>query len=190
VAVIASIILAAVVAWSALMVAREIRIARVEARRSRALAILAWLGPGVDAAERDPRAILLWQPLAGTARVLFPDEFADLDRAAGGTFPFDTDRLQAAHGRWTADWLAWERAHDAEYRRRAAAAEEELVAAQGTPQGVAARGRLDAIEREKLELYQRRYEEYVRVAKALQALGDSVSARANEAGAAGDRAGR
>ena len=29
--------------------------------------------------------------------------------------------------------------------------------------------RLDAIEREKLETYQRRYEEYIRVARALQA---------------------
>jgi hypothetical protein len=33
-----------------------------------------------------------------------------------------------------------------------------------------ARARLDAVEREKLELYQRRYEEYVRVSKALQSL--------------------
>jgi hypothetical protein len=32
------------------------------------------------------------------------------------------------------------------------------------------RARLDAIEREKLDLYQRRYAEYVRTAKALQTL--------------------
>ena len=32
------------------------------------------------------------------------------------------------------------------------------------------RARLDAVEREKLDRYQRRYAEYVRVAKALQAL--------------------
>jgi hypothetical protein len=32
------------------------------------------------------------------------------------------------------------------------------------------RARLDAVEQEKLEIYQRRYAEYVRVAKALQAL--------------------
>jgi hypothetical protein len=32
------------------------------------------------------------------------------------------------------------------------------------------RAKVDAIEREKLDAYQRRYEEYVRVAKALQAL--------------------
>jgi hypothetical protein len=34
----------------------------------------------------------------------------------------------------------------------------------------AARARLEAIEREKLELYQRRYQDYVQVAKALQGL--------------------
>jgi hypothetical protein len=33
-----------------------------------------------------------------------------------------------------------------------------------------ARARLDAIEGEKLDLYQRRYADYVRTAKALQAL--------------------
>jgi hypothetical protein len=32
------------------------------------------------------------------------------------------------------------------------------------------RATLEAVEREKLELYQRRYEEYVRVGKALHAL--------------------
>jgi hypothetical protein len=32
------------------------------------------------------------------------------------------------------------------------------------------RAKLDAVEREKLDSYQRRYEEYVRIAKALQAL--------------------
>ena len=50
---------------------------------------------------------------------------------------------------------------------RVAAAEQELVAAGPSP---LLRARLDAVEREKLELYQRRYEEYVRVARALQAL--------------------
>jgi hypothetical protein len=76
------------------------------------------------------------------------------------------DEIQAAHAQWTADWLAWERAHDAEYKLKAAAAEADLAAA-NTP---VARARLEATEREKLELYQRRYQEYVRVAKALQAL--------------------
>jgi hypothetical protein len=102
-----------------------------------------------------------------TARRLFPAEFAAIDAAAGGTFPFTNDQLQAAHARWSADWLAWEGAHDAEYKLRAAAAHEELGERCATAYG---RSRLEAIEREKLERYQQRYEEYTRVSKALQAL--------------------
>jgi hypothetical protein len=101
------------------------------------------------------------------ARQLFPSESAALDRAAGGTFPFTSEHAQAAHAQWTADWLAWERTHDAAYKLKAAAAEQELVASGGA---AAHRAKLDAIESEKLDLYQRRYSEYVRVAKALQAL--------------------
>ena len=101
--------------------------------------------------------ILTFQPLARALRVVIPDAFDALDRAGGATFPFTTERIQAAHVQWTADWLSWERAHDAEYKARAAEA-------QASP------ARLDAIEREKLETYQRRYEEYIRVARALQAL--------------------
>ena len=41
---------------------------------------------------------------------------------------------------------------------------------QGGADTTAARARLDAIEHEKLDTYQRRYEDYIRVAKALQAL--------------------
>ena len=32
------------------------------------------------------------------------------------------------------------------------------------------RARLEAVEREKIDLYQRRYQEYVQIAKALQSL--------------------
>jgi len=124
--------------------------------------------PGVAATQADPRAFLTWQPLAKAARQLSPDEFARLDAAAGGTFPFTSEQLQAAHAQWTADWLAWERTHDAEYKLKAAAAEHELAASDGSP---IMRARLEAVEREKLDLYQRRYQEYVRVAKALQTLG-------------------
>ena len=56
---------------------------------------------------------------------------------------------------------------DAEYKLKAAVVEQELAAAGASP---VLRGKLDAVEREKLDLYQRRYSEYVRVAKALQAL--------------------
>jgi hypothetical protein len=87
----------------------------------------------------------------------------------GSAFPFGAERLQAAHARWTAEWLAWERTHDGDYKRKAAAAEQELALSSGSA-AIEARARLDDLEREKLELYQRRYEEYVRVSKALQAL--------------------
>ena len=46
-------------------------------------------------------------------------------------------------------------------------AEQELAASGGSQ---VMRARVDAVEREKLDLYQRRYTEYVHVAKALQAL--------------------
>ena len=123
--------------------------------------------PALGAAAGDPRAILVWQPLARMARRMFPEEFALIDQASGSEFPFNNDRLQSAHAKWTADWLGWERTHDSEYKLNAAIVEQEITA---TGTSTVLRARLDAVEREKLEIYQRRYEEYVRVAKALQAL--------------------
>ena len=135
--------------------------------RARVLELLAIFAPAVSVAAGNPRAILVWHPLARTARRIFPEEFATLDAAAGGAFPFSQERLQAAHAQWTADWLGWERTHDSEYKLKAAMVEQEIAATGTSP---VLRARLDAVEREKLALYQRRYEEYVRVAKALQAL--------------------
>lgn len=155
----ASLIVAAAIAWGAWRVAAEIAAARNDATRARALSIMQAFAPAIAAAHTDPRVLLTWEPLARAARSLLPDEFAAIERAAGARFPFTTERIQAAHAQWTADWLAWERTHDAEYKRRAAAESD--------------RGRLDLIEREKLDTYQRRYEEYVRVAKTLQALATS-----------------
>ena len=167
----AAIVLAVVVGLAARLIAGEIRTAREEAARGRALAILQTLVPGIQAARSDPRALIVWQPLAQAVRQLFPAECASLDRAAGGRFPFTPDQLRAAHAQWTADWLAWERAHDAGYKDRAAAAEREL----GTSGDSAARrAHVDAIEREKLDLYQRRYQEYIQVGKALQGLIDGA----------------
>jgi hypothetical protein len=128
---------------------------------------MAMFAPAAAAAAADPRAILTWQPLARMARQMCPEEFKLIDQAAGGAFPFSRDRLQSAHAQWTADWLAWERTHDAEYKLKAAVVEQEIALA-GT--SAVLRARLDAVESEKLDLYQRRYQEYVRVAKALQAL--------------------
>jgi len=141
---------------------------REDAARGRVVQLMALFAPAMEEARRDPQALLVWQPLARTARQLLPDEFALLDQKFGATFPFSYDTIQSAHAQWSADWLAWERSHDAEYKRRAAEVEQELSASGGSP---LIRAKLDAVEREKLELYQRKYAEYVRTAKALQALG-------------------
>jgi len=167
VVLLAALVVAAVVVLAARQIAGEIRQSRDDAVRARALTILQTLTPGIEAARSDPRALLVWQPLAHTARRLFPAECAALDTAAGGTFPFTPDQLRAAHAQWTSDWLAWERAHDATYKDRATVAQHELELNGDTP---AARAKIDAIEREKLELYQRRYQEYIQVGKALQSL--------------------
>lgn len=150
--------------WAGRQIVAELRAAREEASRQRIAALLALFAPAFVDVQRDPRAFLVWQPLASTARELFPSESAALDRAAGGRFPFSPEQIQGAHGQWTADWLAWERSHDATYKRKAASA----ALAAGDPATV--RGEMEAIEQEKLDLYQRRYAEYVRIAKALQSL--------------------
>ncbi|HMF93641.1 MAG TPA: hypothetical protein VKE96_05075 [Vicinamibacterales bacterium] len=159
----ASLVVAAAIVWAALQIVAQLRAAREESSRARMLALIELFAPARADTQRDPRAYLVWQPVAAIARQLFPAESAALDRAAGGTFPFTAADLQAAHAQWTADWLAWERAHDAEYKVKAAE-----VAAAAPPD--VARGKLDAVENEKLDRYQRRYADYVRIAKALQAL--------------------
>ena len=151
-------LLVAAVGWAAARaIVGELQASRREAAQDRAVALMALFAPGVDAAQRDPRALLVWEPLARTARALAPDEMAAVERAAGQRFPFSADLIQAAHAQWSADWLAWEALHDAEYKRKAQEAAGDRAA-------------VDAIEREKLDKYQRRYQEYVRVSKALQAL--------------------
>jgi len=171
--VLAAFVVAAATLAAAFVIVAELRAARMDATRLSALTILQTFAPGIEAARADPRALLVWHPLARAVRQLFPTECAALDRAAGGSFPFTREQLQAAHSRWTTDWLAWERAHDAEYKDRAAVAEHELAMSNGSP---AARARVDAVEREKLDLYQRRYQDYVQIAKALQALIENAPA--------------
>jgi hypothetical protein len=165
----AALIIAGAMIWGALRIAGEIASARSAAARGRSLQLLELFTRASAAADTDPRALLVWLPIARVARELFPEETAAIDRAAGSTFPFSRERLQAAHAGWTTEWLAWERTHDAEYKLKAAAAEQGAAADGGS---FIARARVDAVEREKLEKYQRRYEEYIRVAKALQALID------------------
>jgi hypothetical protein len=164
---ISALIVAAAVVFAGMRVADAVRAPRAVATSDRALQLLELFAPAVAAADRDVRAILVWQPLAATARRMFADEFAMLDRASGTTFPFSAQQFDAAHARWTSDWLSWEHSHDVEYKLKEAVVEQEITASGGSS---LARARFDAIEREKLELYQRRYEEYIRIAKALQAL--------------------
>jgi hypothetical protein len=162
-----AVIIGGGVVWSGLRIVGELKRAREEAARGRTLQVLAAFSPAVAAAQSDPRAMLTWAPLARSARAIAPAEFAAIEGASGAAFPFGDAQVQAAHAQWSADWLAWERTHDAEYKLKAAMVERELDASGGSP---AVRARLDAVEGEKLDLYQRRYAEYVRVAKALQAL--------------------
>lgn len=168
-----SVLACGVVAAALLALVASVRrlAAAVEARqaddgRARVLQVLAVFAQGAVAAHDDPKSILAWHPLASAARALFPDEFATLDRAAGGAFPFGPERVQEAHATWTADWLVWEQAHDTHFKLRIAEAQAELAATGST----VARAKLDAVEREKLDLYQARYGQYVRVSKALQAV--------------------
>ena len=166
-ALVGSLIVAAVVWIAAQKILADMARTRDEAARGRTLQIMALFAPAMEEARTDPRSLLVWQPLAKAARGLMPEEFASLDRTFGTTFPFSNEVIQAAHAQWSSDWLAWERAHDAEYKRRAAEVQDEIAASGATP---ALRAKLDIVESEKLELYQRRYVEYVRTAKALQAL--------------------
>jgi hypothetical protein len=161
-----ALIVAAAVVWAARQIAHELA-SRRGADGAQIAPLLTVFSAGMTAAAEDPRALLVWQPLANAARKLFPAEFATLDRAFGGTFPFTPEQIQSAHARWTTDWLGWERTHDGECKLKAAAVEEELGDRTASPYGLA---RLEAVEREKLEQYQRRYEEYIRVSKALKVL--------------------
>ncbi len=115
--------------------------------------------------------MLVWYPLAQASRKLFPEAFKALDEAAGGGFPFTKDQLKAAHARCSSDWLVWERAHDAEYALKAAEVQHEIDRAQGQASTLL-RTRLAAVEQQKLERYQQRYEEYIKTAKALAAFAE------------------
>ena len=166
------ILLSAVIIAGSLLAAsarivRAIRGNSEDAVSARAVTLMATFGSALGEARNDPRAILTWEPLARAARKAWPREFGLLDQASGGSFPFSKEFLQAAHAQWTTDWLAWELTHDTQSKLKTALAEQELVASGNAPH---MRAKLDAIEREKLDQYQRRYAEYIRVAKALQTL--------------------
>lgn len=142
---------------------------RARRRDAAVQGVVSLFAPVMGQAEQDPRLLLVWYPIAATLRRLFPEAFRELEKAAGGPFPFTPAQVQAAHARWTAEWLAWERAHDFEYKLKASEAEVELER-RGELETSVGRARLERIEREQLQRYQERYEEYIRIAKALNAL--------------------
>lgn len=158
-----------------LFVAERARRDRLREHRERLAALLLTsLAPA--AARAEPRDLLAWRGAAETARRVFPDAVRIIERQSGEAFPFPRKVVDDAHARWTADWLAWERRHDVEFKQRASALEAGLPAGGGdTPAGAAGRARLAALEDEKLQAYQQRYEEYVRIGKGLAALGEPAA---------------
>ena len=133
--------------------------------------LLATFAPAAAAVQQDPKQLLAWYPLAQASRKLFPGAFKELDQAAGGVFPFAKQQLQAAHARCSSEWLAWERAHDAEFSLKTAQVQDGIDRAGQTSPLL--RTRLAAIEQQKLESYQQRYEEYIKTAKAIAAFAES-----------------
>jgi hypothetical protein len=149
---------------------------RARRRDAQILGLLGTFGPVVERALQDPRVLLAWHPIAEEARRSFPEAFAAIDPSGTDRFPFSARQLEAAHARWSADWLAWERHHDAEYRQKI----EAISNPSGQSGGAESRlsqTRLESLEREKLERYQQRYEEYVQVSRALAALTDARGGR-------------
>jgi len=145
------------------------RESRARAERHAIAQLLQAFGPARAAVHEDPRQLLAWYPLAESTRALLPEAFAALDRVTGARFPFAKEAVERAHAKVSTDWLAWERAHDEEYRLKGAAAEQEIARATGEA-ATLARARLDRVQHEKIERYQQRYEEYIRTARALQGL--------------------
>ena len=160
-----TLIAAAAIAFGLWSVGEQLRRRRRDAVIQQMIATFA---PAAVAVQQNPTLLLTWYPAAQASRKLFPDAFTELDRASGGAFPFTREQVQAAHARCSADWLAWERAHDAEFALKAAQVQEEIDRIGSSSPLL--RTRLAAIEQQKLERYQQRYEEYIRTAKALAAL--------------------
>ena len=152
---------------------REMRQSR---REQILLQLLAAFGPAIAVGRKDPEMFVAWSRLAEAARMLFPESFAKLDDSVAGRFPFSQEAIEAAHARWTADWLAWERQHDIEYKSKEATIEVALESASEVEQA-SLRVQLVAVTEEKLQSYQARYEEYVRIGKAITSLEGSPNGR-------------
>ena len=117
----------------------------------------------------DPRVILGWANSFNTIRKLFPVTIKRIEQISGRSFPISDDFIDAAHARCTAEWLAWERKHNAEYQEKTALLEADIAATDrmADPE---IRAKYARLEDEKLQSYQQRYEEYVSIGKALAEL--------------------
>ena len=133
--------------------------------------LLASVGPAT--ARADGRELLGWRRVAAMLREVLPEAVRTIEQGTGQPFPFPREVTEDAHARRTADWLAWERAHDIRFRQRTSDLETELRGS-GEMDTAAGKARLAALDDEKLQDYQRRYEEYVRVGRELAALAGSA----------------
>lgn len=167
------IVVAVVLAVAAAGVAERYRRERRRDHQERIVALLlTTFMPAV--ARADPRELLAWRTSADSVRELFPEAVATIEAQTGERFPFPRAVVEDAHAQWTADWLAWERQHDTAYRERAATLEAELQATGGDDAAAAVRAKIATLEDERLQTYQRRYEDYVRVGNGLIALTETA----------------
>ena len=164
--VLMSAILAVTVAILGLLMLVELRKQR---RDAQLLGLLATFAPIAKEARSDPRLLLVHYPAVVAARRCFPEAFAALEEPQSKSFPLGSLEIEEAHARWTAEWLEWEQRHESEYQRKAAVLNAELVNTTDARMP-ALRAELEAVEQQKLDLYQHRYEEYVGVSRALAKL--------------------
>lgn len=129
-------------------------------------------------ARSDARELIAWSGAIGMARKMYPNIMQELDLASGEKFPFTTEVIEDAHSQWTADWLTWERHHDIEFKERT----RKLLAQSDSASdsmSQADRVQLGSIEDEKLQSYQQKYEEYIRIGNALSALKETADSQEN-----------
>ena len=151
-----------------------IRESRLQRREQILIQLLNLFAPAIARARENPCEMIAWSDAARGARKLFPDAFRELEAVKGARYPFSHEILEAAHTQWTTQWLSWERKHDVEYKHKAGVVEQEFDHADAA-QAALVRTRLEAIQDEKLQNYQQRYENYVKVSKVLAALGEEAT---------------
>ena len=181
-------LVAALVLVAVLVVAERARRERLRQHREQVAALLLTsVGPAV--ARADGRELLGWRSVATALREVLPDAVRD-HRAGHGSSPFRfrgrSSTTPTPAGRPTGS--RGNGRHDIRFRQRASALEAELRGS-GRVDTASGQARLAALDDEKLQDYQCRYEEYVRVGKALAALAEGgPEPRASAGPATADRA--